>query len=197
MNKKVLKGMVKNYFSNNNRMLGIFAFTFILMILLIVLTNDQENKLALGLMMTGTFVFVLLVIYWKVWYIQIKALLDIKHERVTKKNVRFKEVYEDKTWILWNTGAKSGESCKYIGIDEEGNEYRFATNCNYQTVEAVERFVQKTTLRIVVLENTKLVLSIQHNPADFKDKKESQEVGEITKKLFGVFCFPFNYKKHD
>ena len=32
MNKKVLKGMVKNYFSNNNRMLGIFAFTFILMI---------------------------------------------------------------------------------------------------------------------------------------------------------------------
>ena len=197
MNKKVLKGMVKNYFSNNNRMLGIFAFTFILMILLIVLTNDQENKLTLGLMMTGTFVFVLLVIYWKVWYIQIKALLDIKHERVTKKNVRFKEVYEDKTWILWNTGAKSGESCKYIGIDEEGNEYRFATNCNYQTVEAVEKFVQKTTLRIVVLENTKLVLSIQHNPADFKDKKESQEVGEITKKLFGVFCFPFNYKKHD
>ena len=48
MNKKVLKGMVKNYFSNNNRMLGIFAFTFILMILLIVLTNDQENKLTLA-----------------------------------------------------------------------------------------------------------------------------------------------------
>ena len=84
-----------------------------------------------------------------------------------------------------------------LAYDEDGNEYRFATNCNYQTVEAVEKFTQKTTLRIVMLESTKLVLSIQHNPADFKDKRESQEVGEITKKLFGVFCFPFNYKKHD
>lgn len=197
MNKKVLKGMVKNYFSNNNRMLGIFAFTYILLIVLLTLNNGQENRWILPLTMTGTFVAVLLIIYWKVWYIQIKAHLDIKHERVTKKNVRFKEVYEDKTWILWNTGAKNGNSCKYIGIDEEGNEYRFATNCNYQTVEAVEKFTQKTTLRVVVLEKTRLVLSIQHNPADFKDKRESQEVGEITKKLFGVFCFPFNYKKHD
>ena len=197
MNKKVLKGMVKNYFSNNSRMLGIFVFTYLLMLLLIFLTNNQDNKLTLLLTMSGTFIAILLLIYWKVWYIQIKALLDIKNEKVTKKNVRFKEVYEDKSWILWNTGAKNGNSCKYIGIDEEGNEYRFATNCNYQTVEAVERFTQKTTLRVVVLENTKLVLSIQHNPADFKDKKESQEVGEITKKLFGVFCFPFNYKKHD
>ena len=197
MNKKVLKGMVKNYFSNNSRMLGIFVFTYLLMLLLIFLTNNQDNKLTLLLTMSGTFIAILLLIYWKVWYIQIKALLDIKNEKVTKKNVRFKEVYEDKSWILWNTGAKNGNSCKYIGIDEEGNEYRFATNCNYQTVEAVERFTQKTTLRVVVLENTKVVLSIQHNPADFKDKKESQEVGEITKKLFGVFCFPFNYKKHD
>lgn len=197
MNKKVLKGMVKNYFSNNSRMLGVFVFTFIMMILLIILMTDQENKLMLGLTVSGTYIGVLLLIYWKVWYTHIKALLDIKNERIVKKNVRFKEVYEDKTWILWNTGAKNGESCKYIGIDEDGNEYRFATNCNYQSVEAVERFVQKTTLRIVVLESTRLVLSIQHNPADFKDKKESQEVGEITKKLFGVFCFPFNYKKHD
>ena len=36
-----------------------FTISFILMILLIVLTNDQENKLALGLMMTGSFAFVL------------------------------------------------------------------------------------------------------------------------------------------
>lgn len=197
MNKKVLKGMVKNYFSNNNRMLTIFVFTYLLMILLIVLTNNQENKWLMTIAMSSMFIGVLVIIYWKVWLIQIKSNLDIKHERVIKKNVRFKEVYEDKTWILWNSGAKNGESCKYIGIDEDGNEYRFATNCNYQTVEAVEKFTQKTTLRIVMLESTKLVLSIQHNPADFKDKKESQEVGEITKKLFGVFCFPFNYKKHD
>lgn len=197
MNKKVLKGMVKNYFSNNNRMLTIFVFTYLLMILLIVLTNNQENKWLMAIAMSSMFIGVLVIIYWKVWLFQIKSNLDIKHERVIKKNVRFKEVYEDKTWILWNSGAKNGESCKYIGIDEDGNEYRFATNCNYQTVEAVEKFTQKTTLRIVMLESTKLVLSIQHNPADFKDKKESQEVGEITKKLFGVFCFPFNYKKHD
>ena len=197
MNKKVLKGMVKNYFSNNNRMLTIFVFTYLLMILLIVLTNNKENKWLMAIAMSSMFIGVLVIIYWKVWLIQIKSNLDIKHERVIKKNVRFKEVYEDKTWILWNSGAKNGESCKYIGIDEDGNEYRFATNCNYQTVEAVEKFTQKTTLRIVMLESTKLVLSIQHNPADFKDKKESQEVGEITKKLFGVFCFPFNYKKHD
>ena len=112
-------------------------------------------------------------------------------------NIRFSEVYEDKTWILWNVGAKSSESCKYIALDENENIYKFATNCNYQNVEAVERFVQKTTLRIVYLVKSKLVVCLQHNPAEFKDKKEGADVADTTKKLFGVFCYPFNYKKND
>ena len=197
MSKKVLNGMVKNYFSNNTRMMGIFIFVYIMMILMITLMNDAENKWSTALVMTLVFLVMLVIIYGKVWYLSFIALRDIKKDRFKKINIRFKEVYEDKTWIFWNTGAKNSESCKYIALDENENIYRFATNCNYQNVEAVERFVQKTTLRIVYLEKSKLVVSLQHNPAEFKDKKEGQEVGETTKKLFGVFCFPFNHKKND
>ena len=35
---------------------------------------------------------------------------------------------------------------------------------------------------------------IQFNPADFKNKKESSEVAENTKLLFGVFSYSFSYK---
>ena len=197
MSKKVLKGMVNNYFSNNNRMMGIFIFTYVIMILMITLMNNAENKWVTALFMTLTFLFILLIIFGKVWYVTLLAYQDIKKNRFKKMNIRFSEVYEDKTWILWNVGAKSSESCKYIALDENENIYKFATNCNYQNVEAVERFVQKTTLRIVYLEKSKLVVSLQHNPAEFKDKKDALEVAETTKKLFGVFCFPFNHKKND
>ena len=197
MSKKVLKGMVNNYFSNNNRMMGIFIFTYVIMILMITLMNSAENKWTTALFMTLTFLFVLLIIFGKVWYVTLLAYQDIKKNRFKKMNIRFSEVYEDKTWILWNVGAKSSESCKYIALDENENIYKFATNCNYQNVEAVERFVQKTTLRIVYLEKSKLVVCLQHNPAEFKDKKEGADVADTTKKLFGVFCYPFNYKKND
>ena len=43
MNKKSLKKMVKNYFADNNRMLGIFAFVFLLMFLMSTLFFGGEG----------------------------------------------------------------------------------------------------------------------------------------------------------
>ena len=78
MSKKVLKGMVKNYFSNNNRMMGIFTFTYVIMILMITLMNNNENKWITALFMTLTFLFILLIIFGKVWLTTLIAFQDIK-----------------------------------------------------------------------------------------------------------------------
>ena len=76
----------------------------------------------------------------------------------------------------------------------EGNEYRICTTCNYQNVKAVEKFLVENKFRIVVLEKSKLIICIQHNPADFTNKKEAHEVEETTRKLFGPFFYSFSIK---
>ena len=95
------------------------------------------------------------------------------------------------TQVLQNNGK--GEY-KGVWVDEEGNEYRLCTTCSYQNVKAVEKFLSSHNFRIVQLEKSKLIICIQYNPADIKDKKEKQEVLENTKALFSVFSYSFTYK---
>lgn len=193
MNKKSLKRMVKNYFADNNRMLGIFAFVFLLMFLMTTLFFGG-NGITSSVALVVSFVLMVGIIYWKVWYVTILASRDIKKGRINKKNVKFNSVKEDKSWILWNSNPKNSAVCKYIATDEEGNEYRLCTTCNYQNIKAVEKFLCSHNFRIVQLEKSKLIICIQYNPADIKDKKEKQEVLENTKGLFGVFSYSFTYK---
>ena len=193
MNKKSLKRMVKNYFADNNRMLGIFAFVFLLMFLMTTLFFGG-NGITSSVALVVSFVLMVGVIYCKVWYVTILASRDIKKGRINKKNVKFNSVKEDKSWILWNSNPKNSAVCKYIATDEEGNEYRLCTTCNYQNIKAVEKFLCSHNFRIVQLEKSKLIICIQYNPADIKDKKEKQEVLENTKALFSVFSYAFTYK---
>jgi len=193
MNKKSLKRMVKNYFSDNNRMLGIFVFVFLMMLLMSTLLFGG-NGIASSIALLVSFSILLVVIYWKVWHITRIAYSDIKRGRIIKKNVIFTDLKEDKSWIFWNSNPKNSAVCKYIAHDEEGNEYRLCTTCSYQNVQAVEKFLSSHHFRIVQLEKSKLIICIQYNPADIKDKKEKQEVLETTKALFGVFSYAFTYK---
>lgn len=193
MNKKSLKKMVKNYFSDNNRMMGIFAFVFLMMFLMSTLLFGGSG-IGSSVAIIVSFLLMLIFIYWKVWYVTTIAYRDIKKDRIIKKNVRFKTLKEDKSWIFWNSNPKNSAVCKYIATDDEGNEYRLCTTCSYQNVKAVEKFLSSHNFRIVQLEKSKLIICIQYNPADIKDKKEKQEVLENTKALFSVFSYAFTYK---
>ncbi len=196
MNKKALKEIVKNYFVDNNRLLGIFIFIFIIsnfMFIFTLGTNFWNNFLYIIIAFIGVMVF----LFWKVWYITLLAYSDIKHKRFIKENVNFKEVKEDKSWILWNSNPKNTLICKYLASGKEDRIYRLCTNCNYQKLEAVNKFLTTNNFRIVQLEKSKLIVSIQSNPADFLDRKEAQEVAKITKNLFGPFAVPFTYKEND
>ena len=143
------------------------------------------------------FILVIAFLYWKVLYLTLLAYSDIKKKRFIKKNVSFKEVKEDKSWVLWNSNPKNMAVCKYIAIDNENNEYKLCTTCSYQHVEAINKFLNENHFRIVQLEKSKMIICIQNNPADFKNKKDSVEVAETTKKLFGPFCYAFSYREND
>lgn len=188
--------MVKNYFSDNNRMMGIFIFVFVIMFLITTLFggNQNSNSLITGLILAIPFLLVLIFIYWKVWYVTIIAYNDIKHGRFNKTNIQFTSLKEDKSWVLWNSNPSNSAVCKYIAFDKDGNEYRLCTTCSYQNVKAVEEFLVNNKFRIVQLEKSKLIICIQHNPADFKNKKEAHEVEETTRKLFGPFFYSFAIK---
>ena len=195
MSKKSLKGMVKNYLIDNNRMMGIFIFVFIMMLLISTLfAKENGNFMATLLALAVPFIIVLGVIYGKVFYVTLLAYSDIKHNRFNKFNAKFKELKEDKSWILWNSNPANSSVCKYIVTDVDGKEYRLCTTCSYQNVKAVEKFLVENKFRIVVLEKSSLIICIQHNPADFKNKKDAHEVEETTKKLFGPFFYAFSLK---
>lgn len=197
MDKKSLKKLVKTYFADNNRMMGIFIFVFVLMLLMSMTLFRNEDGTSNDVMLIAllvSFLSMLLVIFAKVWIITFKAKKDINNQRFIKKNVKFAIVKEDKSWILWNSNPKNATVCKYLAYDEEGNEYRLCTTCNYQNVAAVEKFLSSSHFRVVQLEKSKMIICIQFNPADFKNKKESNEVAENTKLLFGVFSYSFSYK---
>ena len=195
MNKKSLKGMVKNYFTDNYRMMGIFVFVFAIMLLMSALFSKNSGGIAFTLLALAIpFLLVLILIYWKVWYVTLVAYADIKKDRYTKKNVKFASLREDKSWILWNSNPANSAVCKYIATDVEGNEYRICTTCSYQNVQAVEKFLIENKFRIVVLENSNMIICIQHNPADFNNKKEAREVEETTRKLFGPFFYAFSIR---
>ena len=117
-----------------------------------------------------------------------------KNNRYSKFNARFESLREDKGWILWNSNPANSAVCKYIATDVEGKEYRICTTCSYQNVKAVENFLIGNKFRIVVLEKSQLIICIQHNPADFNNRKEAHEVEETTKKLFGPFFYAFSLK---
>ena len=195
MSKKSLKGMVKNYFTDNYRMMGICVFVFVIMLLISTLFSKQSGGILFTLFALAIpFVLVLLLIYGKVWYVTLVAYSDIKHSRFNKTNIKFKELREDKGWILWNSNPQNSATCKYIATDINGNEYRICTTCSYQNVKAVEKFLVENKFRIVALEKSKLIICIQHNPADFTNKKEAHEVEETTRKLFGPFFYSFSVK---
>lgn len=196
MNKKSLKKIVKMYFTDNFRLLGIFLFIFILTNFLFLLGIGESSTTYFWSIVIA-FVLVVLFLYWKVFYLLLLAYSDIRKNRITKKNVKFKEINEDKSWILWNSNPKNTATCKYLAMDEENNVYRLATTCSYQNIKAVSKFVCNNNFRIVKLEKSKLVICIQSNPADFKDKKEGNEVSKTTKNLFGPFTYNFNYKEND
>ena len=198
MNKKSLRKMVKGYFTDNLRLLGIFLFIFIITNFLFILSSGS-GSLTLNYFwaMLITFVGVLLIVYWKVFYVLILAYIDIHKNRIIKKNVVFNSIKEDNSWILWNSNPKNTATCKYIASDSENNVYKLCTTCNYQNIKAVEKFVCNNNFRIVQLEKSQIIICIQSNPADFKDKKESNEVNKTTKKLFGPFSYNFTYKEND
>ncbi len=196
MNKKELKKIVKHYFEDNNRMMGIFIFIFILTNFLFLLGSKDGIGQYFGVILAG-FVLVIAFLYWKVLYLTILAYSDIKNKRFIKKNITLKEIKEDKSWILWNSNPKNMAVCKYIAVDENNEQYRFCTTCNYQNIEAINKFMLNNSFRIVKLEKSKMIICIQNNPAEFNNKKESQEVAKTTKNLFGPFCYTFSYKEND
>lgn len=193
MNKKDLKKLVKNYFTDNKRMFGIFIFVFVLMALMSLLFFGGNGGVGI-ITLVISFVVMIIAIYWKMWYVSNVAYSDIRKQRFVKKNVTFSLLKEDKSWILWNSNPKNSSVCKYIAMDADGNQYRLCTTCNYQNVQAVEKFLSSNNFRIVQLEKSKLIICIQNNPANFKNKKEVKEVTDTTKALFGPFSFAFSYK---
>ena len=196
MNKKFLRKMVRVYFNDNNIILGIYYFVFIMMLFITTLMGNEGVNISTIYLVIG-FILMLLVIYWKVIYITILAYIDIHKNRFNKLNVSFKTLKEDKSWLLWNSNPKNSAVCKYIATDENNKVYRLCTVCNYQNLKAVEKFLTDKHFRIVQLEKSKLIICIQYNPADFKDKKESQEVNKTTKSLFGPLSYSFTLKEND
>lgn len=196
MSKKSLRKKVKMYFTDNYRLFGIFIFIFILtnLMFLLGLGNNSTNYFWSVLI---AFIVVVLFLYWKVFYVTLVAYYDIKKNNFVKKNVNFKLVKEDKSWILWNSNPKSSATCKYKAYDSENNEYLFCTTCNYQNIEAIQKFLSENNFRIVQLKKSKLVICIQSNPASINDAKEKNEIAKTTKLLFGPFTYNFNYKEND
>lgn len=196
MNKKSLKKIVKTYFTDNYRLFGIFIFIFIMsnFIFLLGLGNNNANYF---LSLIIAFVIVVIFLYWKVFYLNLIANIDVNKNKFIKKNVKFTSVKEDKSWLLWNSNPKSSATCKYKAYDEDGNEYLLCTTCNYQNIEAINKFLTENNFRIVQLEKSKMIICIQSNPASLNNSKEKNELAKTTKLLFGPFTYNFNYKEYD
>lgn len=187
MHKKLLKKLLKLYFSDFRKGITTTLIIFIVVSIAFIFLGGMDILYSLLFLPIMIALFIFLA-YGKKIVLYFQGLKDISKGNYETTYVTCVRVEEEKKKLF--SRGMDGAITFFMMIGSEEELYRFCTVKKGINPQALNEFMQSRKWHIIYLKKSRIILNIQLNNNTIKDNKKQkfeEDVNKAAKEIFGTF----------